>query len=116
MLTPAPRSSLAMPTSYFPTLEDFYRALGSALRLERDRRGLSQDEMAEISGVARRTLSDLENGDSDKLKHFLRYAWSLGLDFSRLVLKAEALAFEDEARAELARRFEEHQPGEDAAS
>lgn len=99
-----------MSTPIFPTLEDFYRALGSALRLERDRRGLSQDEMAAISGVARRTLSDLENGDSDKLKHFLRYSWSLGLDFSRLVLTAEALAFEDEDRAELSRRFDEQAP------
>jgi transcriptional regulator with XRE-family HTH domain len=96
------------PANNLPSLEDFYRALGTALRLERDRRGLSQGEMAEICGVERRTLSDLENGDNDKLKHFLRYAWSLGLDFSRLVLKAEALTFEDSARAELARRFDEH--------
>lgn len=115
MLTPAPRNLAMPPTSSLPSLEDFYRALGTALRLERDRRGLSQDEMAEISGVERRTLSNLENGDSDKLKHFLRYAWSLGLDFSRLVLKAEALTFEDSARAELARRFDEHMGSDDQA-
>jgi cytoskeletal protein RodZ len=102
-----------MPTTNFPSPEDFYRSLGAALRMERTRRGLSQDEMAVICEVPRRTLSDLENGASDKLKHFLRYAWALGLDFSRVTLKAEALTFEEDARAELARRFDEHAPGAD---
>ncbi len=48
------------------------RDLGEALRLARTERGLTQIELAERLGVARMTLSRLENGESVSMETAMR--------------------------------------------
>jgi transcriptional regulator with XRE-family HTH domain len=56
----------------------FLRALGQAVREERDRRGWKQPELAHRAGISRNFLSSLENG-----RH--------GVDVRRLLWLADAL-------------------------
>ena len=57
--------------------------LGNALRLLRRRRGLSQAALAEVLGVQRSYLSQLENGDfSEQVKRIFDLLNALGADLS----------------------------------
>lgn len=74
-----------------PTPEELWGAMGMVIRREREKRDLTQEELSAISGVERRTLSNVEKGESDKLKHFVRLSWSMGIEFSSIVARAEAM-------------------------
>jgi HTH-type transcriptional regulator / antitoxin HipB len=57
--------------------------LGNALRLLRRRRGMSQAALAEVLGVQRSYLSQLENGDfSEQVKRIFDLLNALGADLS----------------------------------
>lgn len=79
-----------------PSHKDLCRAMGAVIRMERDRLKFSQDDMAFVSGVERRTISNLERGDTDKIKHFAPIAWALGWRLGKLLDKAEALIIDDD--------------------
>jgi transcriptional regulator with XRE-family HTH domain len=75
-----------------PSTPHFVRALGKALRAERERRGWSQEELCDKAGLDRTYLSGIERGArSPNLRAVLRLADALEVPFSKLVLAAEAM-------------------------
>jgi len=82
------------------TPSELWAAMGLILRRTRDRYGLTQDELSEITGLDRRMISRVEKGESDKLKHFVRLSWALGLRYAAVVVKAEAMVLTDGALVE----------------
>lgn len=69
----------------------FMRALGLALRAERERQGRTQEEVCASSGLDRTYLSGIERGDrSPNLRTLLRVTGALAVPLSRVVLAAEA--------------------------
>jgi len=68
----------------------FFTALGEALRAERERLGLSQEELCHRADLDRTYLSGVERGvRSPNLRTILRVADALDVKLSRLVLAAE---------------------------
>lgn len=54
--------------------KDFYKALGAALREQREAKNLSQQYIADKLGVSKMTVSRWESGQRTmSAKHFLRY-------------------------------------------
>ena len=45
--------------------DDRLLQLGQKIRYERTKRGLSQEDLEEISSVSRRTISEIERGNAD---------------------------------------------------
>ena len=63
----------------------------AALRLEREHRGLSLSEMAELSGIERSALSKLETGKTNPTLTTLdRYAGALGMRLQWSLVKDNA--------------------------
>jgi transcriptional regulator with XRE-family HTH domain len=62
--------------------------LGAAVRAERTRRGLTQLDLADASGITRSALIALEQGASSRVDTLARVAVALGLDV-RLVPRGE---------------------------
>lgn len=91
------------------TPDELWAALGMVLRREREKRELTQEELATISGVGRRTLSDVEKGQSDKLKHLVRLSWSMGIEFSSIVARAEAMVLAETDLEQWATALQEYQ-------
>jgi transcriptional regulator with XRE-family HTH domain len=57
--------------------------IGDAIREMREKRGYSQDELAEIMEVNRSTISKVENGKfSFSIDHLSKFSWFLEFDFS----------------------------------
>jgi transcriptional regulator with XRE-family HTH domain len=54
--------------------------LGKRLAQYRLNRNLTQNELARIAGISRRTLARLENGESTQLENFLRTLVALQLE------------------------------------
>ena len=60
--------------------------LGQKIRFERTKRNLSQDDLEELSGVSRRTISDLERGITDiRYTNLLQLANALKLELHKLL-------------------------------
>ncbi len=60
--------------------------LGHKVRFERSRRNLSQEKLAELSGLSRRSISTLETGvDNIKFKNLAKIAKAFGLEIKDLV-------------------------------
>ena len=69
--------------------EDFIKEhrlkIGDAIREIREKRGYSQDELAEIMKVSRSTISKVENGKfSFSIDYLSRFSWFLDFDLSVL--------------------------------
>lgn len=65
---------------------DVVRLLGRNVRLERTRRGMSQEDLAHEAGMKRSYLSDLERGTRNPTVRALgRLAAALGVQPSRLL-------------------------------
>lgn len=63
--------------------------LGSLIQSERLRRGLTQKELAELSGIGQKTISHTESGNSGtKLKTVFSLLATLGLEL-RLVVRSK---------------------------
>jgi transcriptional regulator with XRE-family HTH domain len=62
--------------------------LGAAVRTERKRRGLTQLDLADASGITRSALIALERGASSRVDTLARVAVALGLDV-RLLARGE---------------------------
>src|SRR5687768_16246337 len=67
-------------------------ALGEASRIERAIKGrMSQETLAEASGLSKRTIGRIENGSSMTLPQMLKISIALGVTPGELLSKAEAL-------------------------
>lgn len=68
----------------------FQLALGAAARERRDELGLTQEELANDSGLHQRWISNVENGVRNPSLHSIRrLADALGLRASELLARAE---------------------------
>ena len=64
---------------------DILRAFGSAIRLQREKLGISQEELAHHAGLHRTYISDIERGTRNvSLLNLVRLADALSLPISRL--------------------------------
>ena len=70
----------------------FLEAVGSTVRVHRERRGWSRRELAEASGVSERFLAQLETGEGNiSLRRFADVAHALGTTPAALLAPAEAV-------------------------
>jgi DNA-binding XRE family transcriptional regulator len=61
-------------------VEESVKQLGERLRLARIRRSVSQEEMAQKSGITRKTLSEIEKGHAGaSFGNVLAVLWTLGM-------------------------------------
>jgi XRE family transcriptional regulator, aerobic/anaerobic benzoate catabolism transcriptional regulator len=75
------------------TAPSFLASVGTAVRSQRERRGLSRRELAATSGVSERFLAQLETGDGNiSLRRFADVAHALGTTPAALLAPAEAPA------------------------
>ncbi|MFN0007214.1 MAG: helix-turn-helix domain-containing protein [Planctomycetota bacterium] len=73
------------------TTPPLVRAVGHALRAERERRGWSQEELCSRSGLDRTYLSGIERGArSPTLRSLIRVVEALDIPLSKVVLAAES--------------------------
>ena len=71
------------------------RAFGQAVRKLRENKGLSQEKLAELSGVHRTYVGDVERGTRNiALVNMTRIAKALGTTLSRLIAEMEKMAGE----------------------
>jgi len=76
-----------------PVYEDLYTCLGNVIQTRRRRLGLSQEDLAEESGIDRAFLSSVECGKRNpSFGTVASIASGLRMRFSRLVTKAEDCA------------------------
>ena len=62
--------------------------MGQNIREIREKRGYSQDELAEIMEVNRSTISKIENGKfSFSIDYLSKFSWFLDFDFSLVDIK-----------------------------
>ena len=70
-----------------------HAALGRAVRDLRDARGVSQEDLAHLSGMHRTYLGGIERGERNvSYANLLRLAEALGVAPSQLLARAERLA------------------------
>jgi DNA-binding XRE family transcriptional regulator len=75
-----------------PAAPTFQAALGQAVRARRQELGLTQEQLANDSGLHQRWISNIENGKRNPSYASLRrLAAGLGLSASELVARAERL-------------------------
>ena len=64
----------------------FLWILGNHLKEERDKAGLSQEELAEKAGVSRGQLCDIENGKVNaRIETLFKLSTSVGINFGVLI-------------------------------
>ena len=63
-------------------IRDYRVKIGDALRNIREKKGYSQDELAEIMNINRSTISKIENGKFNlSLDYLLKFSWFLDFEF-----------------------------------
>lgn len=63
---------------------DALKALGRRVRTLRDERGLTQDQLAQLSGLHRTYISHVERGRNASLLNAFKLAQALGLELADL--------------------------------
>lgn len=64
-------------------IHDYREKIGKSIRLLREKRGYSQDEVAEIMEVHRSTISKVETGKfSISIDYLVKFSWYLDFDIS----------------------------------
>jgi transcriptional regulator with XRE-family HTH domain len=67
-------------------------AYGQAIRTLRTAKGISQERLAQLSGLDRTYVSGIERGERNpSLTNILKISGALGIDVSDLALRAEEL-------------------------
>jgi transcriptional regulator with XRE-family HTH domain len=65
-------------------------AFGSAVRRLRNKKSISLDQLAELAGMQRTYLGDIERGERNPaLVNMLKIAKALGVPLSKLILEME---------------------------
>jgi transcriptional regulator with XRE-family HTH domain len=63
-------------------IRDYRLRIGDALRNIREKKGYSQDELAEIMNINRSTISKIENGKFNlSLDYLSKFSWFLDFEF-----------------------------------
>ena len=64
-------------------IKDYRERVGKNLRIIREKKGYSQDELAEIMDVHRSTISKIETGKfAITIDYLVKFAWYLDFDVS----------------------------------
>lgn len=76
-----------------PKTRDARRLFGQALRKMREAKGISQEVLAELAGIHRTYVGDVERGTRNiALINLTKLASALGVPLSRLILEMERQA------------------------
>lgn len=71
----------AKPTEQY--IQEHREAIGNKIRAFREKKGFSQDELAEIMDVHRSTISKVETGKfAITVDYLVKFAWYLDFDIS----------------------------------
>lgn len=71
---------------------EVYSRIGTAIRSRRDAVGLTQSDLAELSGLKRTSITNIENGGQAVLLHqFIELARALRTDVAELLAAADAV-------------------------
>ncbi len=71
------------PTEQY--IQENREVIGKQIRTFREKKGFSQDDLAEIMNVNRSTISKVETGKfAITIDYLLKFAWYLDFDFSVL--------------------------------
>ncbi len=63
-------------------IQDYRLKIGDAIKIIREKKGYSQDELAEIMNVNRSTISKIENGKfSFSIDYLSKFSWFLDFEF-----------------------------------
>jgi transcriptional regulator with XRE-family HTH domain len=63
-------------------IRDYRLKIGDALRSIREKKGYSQDELAELMNVNRSTISKIENGKFNlSIDYLSKFSWFLNFEF-----------------------------------
>ena len=74
-------SKRARPTEQY--IQEHREAIGKEIRAFREKKGFSQDELAEIMEVHRSTISKVETGKfAITVDYLVKFAWYLDFDIS----------------------------------
>jgi transcriptional regulator with XRE-family HTH domain len=66
-------------------IQENREAIGKQIRVLREKKGFSQDELSEIMGVNRSTISKVENGKfAITIDYLVKFAWYLDFTISML--------------------------------
>jgi transcriptional regulator with XRE-family HTH domain len=80
-------SKKSTPTDQY--IQKYRKSIGMSIRSFRDKKGYSQDELAEIMDIHRSTISKVETGRfSITIDYLVKFAWYLDFDISVLGRKA----------------------------
>ena len=71
---------------------------GAQVRRWRDRRGWSQEHLAEVAGIGLRTVQRIENGEKAARESVMALAAAFGVDVAALTVDAEAEAAKAERK------------------
>ena len=72
-------------------LQEYRQRIGESIRESREKRGYSQDELAEIMEVNRSTISKIENGKfSISIDYIVKFGWYLDFDIVLLSRNKQA--------------------------
>ena len=72
-------------------LQEYRQRIGECIRESREKRGYSQDELAEIMEVNRSTISKIENGKfSISIDYIVKFGWYLDFDIVLLSRNKQA--------------------------
>lgn len=68
-------------------IEDIDKKVGLKIRVQRVKRGISQEELADMAGIARSTMGIVERGEqSPSLQTIAKIATALKIDIYKLFL------------------------------
>ena len=63
-------------------IKDYRLKIGDAIRIMREKKGYSQDELAEKMDINRSTISKIENGKFNlSIDYLSKFSWLLDIEF-----------------------------------
>lgn len=66
-------------------LQDYRQRIGESIRENREKKGYSQDELAEIIGITTSTISKIEKGKfAVSIDYIVKFGWYLDFDIALL--------------------------------